>query len=139
MNNTTKKFTVILSAYQSAQSAFENMIASEALYNKLANLQGGFVNPLRAVGVYAGIAEQSFIVNTSSRAVLEDVKRLAWEHNQECVLVSSNRINKIVLQYPTGKAPMLLGTRFAYVGDAGHMALLNAPVTVVNGQVWSVK
>ena len=131
---TDKKFTVILSAYTEANSQIQNLIDSEALYNKLANLQGGFVNPIRAVGVYAGKPEQSFVIHTSAHTILEQVKFLAFEYNQECVLVSKNRDNHISLHYPTGKSPMHLGERFASACIDSLM-----PITVVDGVAWTVR
>lgn len=135
MNTTNQKYTVILSAYNQDAAPVNNLLASDALYNKAANLQGGFVNPIRAVGAYMGNIEQSFIVHTNSSNIVEELKRLAWDFKQDCILVSNNRKNVIRLYYPE-TAPLEIGERFAINNKLEGNGLLS--YTIVDGEYWEV-
>lgn len=98
MNNLThnKKFTVICSAYQAKLSAFDNMINTELLAKHLMNTI--FVESTRAVGVYRGVGEQSFVINTNSASKVNlIVSHCLGQYNQECVLVSNNQRHAIEL------------------------------------------
>ncbi len=94
--NTDRKYTVILSAYLDCNSALTNMTLTERMYDRL--LHKYHVNPIRAVGVYQGIGEQSFVIHTNSSHTVGDIKRLGLEvYGQDSVLVSNNRKHDIQL------------------------------------------
>ncbi len=87
---TDKKYTVILSAYLASNTALTNLLFTERMKDRL--LHEYHVNPLRAVGVYKGDSEHSFVVHTNSSHTVGDIKRLALEcYGQDSVLVSNNR------------------------------------------------
>jgi len=96
--HTDKKYTVILSAYLYNNGALGNLLDTERMKDRL--LHEYHVNPIRAVGVYQGDAEQSFVVHTNSSRVVGEIKRLALEcYKQDCVLVSNNRKHDIQLHW----------------------------------------
>lgn len=130
MNTTTLKYTVILSAYNHDAPTVNNLLASNQLAAALGNL-----DRRAAVGCFEGKVEQCFIVYTNSANVVDNLKRLAWEYNQDCVLVSSNRKNKIHLHYPDS-APLLIGERFAINNKLAGNGLLS--YTILNGEYWAV-
>ena len=88
-----------------------------------------------AVGVYKGQCEQSFIIDTNSSNTVNKLKRLAWEFNQECILVSNNQAKRIQLHYPNS-TPLMIGDRFAKNNKLAGNKLLS--YTIVNGQYWEV-
>lgn len=93
---TDKKYTVILSAYQSTNSDLQNLLDTERLHDRLEHEY--HVHAIRAVGVYHGGSEQSFVVHTNSSNTMSNIKRLALNaYHQECVLVSNNRKHDIQL------------------------------------------
>jgi len=95
--NTDKKFTIILSAYQAGGSLEASMLNTELLAQQLDTL----AEYSRAVGVYMGEPEQSFVVTTNSSSKLAQIKRLAFdEYKQECVLVRQNHKREISIVYP---------------------------------------
>ena len=94
--HTDKKYTVILSAFLDSNSDLQNLLFTERMKDRL--LHEYHVNPLRAVGVYHGSAEQSFVIHTNSSHVVGDIKRLGLEcYGQDSVLVSNNRKHDIQL------------------------------------------
>lgn len=132
MNTTDKKFTVILSAYDGAKSSLKNLIATDDMAVLLAT--NGDFEALRAVGVFQGTSEQTFVIHTNSSNTVEEVKRLAWDFNQQCVLVSNNR-NKVIRLYYSDSAPEQIGERFSLV--ATHAKCEN--YTILNGEKWGVQ
>jgi len=93
---TDKKYTVILSAYLAVNSDLQNLLFTERMKDRL--LHEYHVNPLRAVGVYKGDSEASFVIHTNSSHVVGDIKRLGLEcYGQDSVLVSNNRKHDIQL------------------------------------------
>jgi len=93
---TDKKYTVMLSAYQSTNTHLQNLMDSEMLAYYIEH--DWHCHAIRAVGVYNGAAEQSFVVHTNSSNVMGELKRFALGlMNQECVLVSNNRKHDIQL------------------------------------------
>lgn len=108
--NTDRKYTVILSAYTTGSTALDNMIATEQLHNELAH--DVHVNPIRAVGVWQGVAEQAFVVHTNSSQVMGRIKRLGLEvYGQSCVLVINNRKHDVE-QHWEDATTIHLGQRF---------------------------
>jgi len=100
MNKLTqgKKFTIICSAYQAQASQLDNMLATDEMAKYLTNQV--FVEYTRAVGIYRGQGEQSFVINTNSSSVVSHVTRYCQHtHNQECVLVSNNQRHSIKLHF----------------------------------------
>ena len=96
--HTDKKYTVILSASHCTNEPLTNLLFTERMKDRL--LHEYHVNPIRAVGVYEGGAEQSFVIHTNSSHVVGDIKRLALEcYKQDCVLVSNNRKHDIQLHW----------------------------------------
>lgn len=94
--HTDKKYTVILSAYLDSNTALTNLLLTERMKDRL--LHEYHVNPIRAVGVYQGDSEQSFVVHTNSSRVVGEIKRLGLEcYHQDSVLVSNNRKHDIQL------------------------------------------
>lgn len=100
--NTTNKFTLIVSAYQSHNSVLQNMLATAAFEQWL--LEDIRVEYERGIGVYKDKAEQSFVINTNSKSKVNMIITRALEYNgQDCVLLSRNRDHLISLVYPSGK------------------------------------
>lgn len=133
--NTDKKYTVMLSAYQSNATELTNLINSARLHDRLE--QHYHVHAIPAVGVYHGSAEQSFIIHTNSSHVMSDIKRLGLEvYNQECVLVSNNRKHDIQL-HNSDATTSHIGHGFKCQDKAPKGA---TSYTVLNGcDYWSVK
>ena len=93
---TDRKFTVILSAYLPSNEPLQNLLFTERMNDRL--LHEYHVNPIRAVGVYQGDSEQSFVIHTNSSRVVGEIKRLALDvYHQDSVLVSNNRKHDITL------------------------------------------
>lgn len=133
MNTTDKKYTVILSAYNQDAPTVDNLLASDLLASVLSvNLN---LEAIRAVGCYQGQTEQSFIIHTNSSNVVEQLKRVAWDLSQDCILVSNNRRHVIRLYYPE-TAPLEIGERFAINNKLAGNGLLS--YTVVRGEYWAV-
>lgn len=132
--NTDRKFTVMLSAYQSSNSELENLIDTEKLHHFIEH--HCHVHAIRIVGVYHGGAEQSFVVHTNSTNTLHQLKIHALEvHNQECVLISNNRKREIKLHDSDG-VNVLIGTHFAQHHSAPKGA---NSYSILNGRdYWTV-
>ena len=131
--NTNFKYTVIISAYHTDNSALDNMLNTEKLAHTLARNIGCTATP--AVGVYEGTPEQSFVIHTNSS---NTVNRLVDEgvngSGQICVLVSNNRKNLIQLHNADGTRDTI-GARFI----SSIAAPKNARAyTYVNGEYWTV-
>ena len=95
---TDRKFTVVLSAYMLHNAALTNMLLTERLFDNIEHRL--HLHAIRAVGVYAGHAEQSFIVHTNSSSAVSELKRVAFEvYHQEAVLVVYNRKHAVKLHY----------------------------------------
>lgn len=133
--NTLNKFTVILSAYDDSQPAVYNLIASEQLADELTAHNFTGIAYQRAVGCFQGQVEQCFIVSTNSSNIVNELERIAWSYNQQCVLVSNNRKKVITLCYPDS-APLVIGERFAINNKLAGNGLLS--YTVVRGEYWAV-
>lgn len=107
---TDRKFTVMLSAYQDSNSELVNLIHTELMHHYIEH--DLHVHAIRAVGVYHGGTEQSFVVHTNSSNVVTQLKRYALhEYNQECVLVSNNRKHVIAL-HNSDATTQYIGERF---------------------------
>ncbi len=132
--NTIKKFTVILSAYDDSQPTVHNLIASEQLADELTAHNFTGISYQRAVGCFDGQAEQCFIVSTNSSNLVNELKRIAWTYDQQCVLVSNNQAKRIQLHYPDS-APLMIGDRFAINNKLAGNGLLS--YTVVRGEYWA--
>ncbi len=132
---TDKKYTVMLSAYLPCNEELTNLLFTERLYDRL--LHEYHVNPIRAVGVYHGGAEQSFVIHTNSSRVVGEIKRLALEvYYQECVLISNNRKHDIQL-HNMDATTSHIGHGFKCQDKAPKGA---TSYTVLNGcDYWSVK
>lgn len=96
---TDKQYTVIVSAHQASSTPLQNMIANQRLQHYLEH--DCYCHAIPAVGVYHGTAELSFVVHTNSANTMAQIRRSAFEmDNQECVLISNNRKHDIQLHYP---------------------------------------
>lgn len=96
---TDKKYTIIVSAYQANNTLLQNMVATMRLHKFIEVYCHCHAIP--AVGVYHGDAEQSFVVHTNSSNTMAQIRRAAFEvDNQECILISNNRKQDIQLHYP---------------------------------------
>lgn len=133
--NTLKKFTVILSAYDMAFNNQYNLIATEKLADELSAIGFTGIAYQRAVGCFQGQVEQCFIISTNSSNLVNELKRLAWSYNQQCVLVSNNQAKRIQLHYPDG-TPLMVGERFAINNKLANNTLLS--YTVIRGEYWAV-
>ena len=93
---TDRKYTIILSAYQATNSDLQNLIDTERMFDALENRY--YVHAIRAIGVYNGSSEQSFVVHTSSSNIVAELRRMALNaYNQVCILVRHNRKHEIKL------------------------------------------
>ena len=93
---TDRKYTVMCSAYQAGHSDLTNLINTELLAQYIEH--DLHCHAIRAVSVYHGGAEQSFIVHTNSSHTMSQLRRYALDmYKQECVLVSNNRKHDIQL------------------------------------------
>jgi hypothetical protein len=132
---TDKKYTVMLSAYQGDCDELDNLLRTEIAAQYIErNLH---LHPIRAVGVYHGNAELSFIIHTNSSQKMTELKRYALnECNQECVLVSNNRKHDIQL-HNSDATTSHIGHGFKCQDKAPKGA---TSYTVLNGcDYWSVK
>lgn len=130
--NTNLKYTVILSAYQADNSALDNMLDTDRLNSYLLER---CPDTLRAVGVFDGTPEQSFVIHTNSANIVRRVVTVALhDYGQQCVLVSNNRKLDIALHNQDGTRDTI-GTRFASLVGAISGA---RAYTVLNGQYWAV-
>ena len=87
---TDRKYTVILSAYQSYNTELMNLTDTERMYDRLEHHY--HVHAVRAVTVNHNSVAQSFVIHTNSRNAMTEVKRLALEaYHQGSVLVRNNR------------------------------------------------
>jgi len=94
-----EKFTIIVSAYRSSNTPLENMLATEDMANYLEYFLG--VSFDRALGVYEGQPEQSFVVHSSnSREVRILTSHALQQYKQECILVRRNDFHKVMLYFP---------------------------------------
>ena len=126
------KYTVILSAYHVGTSALDNMLNTERLNNYLVER---CPDTLRAVGVFEGTPEQSFVVHTNSSNLLNRIVSTGlYDHDQICVLVSNNRTLEIALYNADGTRDSI-GTRFAVHSNTPKNA---HAYTVLNGEYWTV-
>lgn len=122
-----KKFTIIFSAKQRDVSDVLNALNTDSLAHHLNEVL--HVDFIRAVGVYDGELEQSFIVHTNSSHMVSNIKRYVFDkYNQDSVLVSVNRDCKAIsLMYPHGDF-VRIGTTFTQLGGApskGNYTVLN--------------
>lgn len=131
---TDRKYTVMLSAYQAGSSDLDNLVRSERLACYIEH--DVHCHAIRAVGVYHGGAELSFIVHTNSNQVMCQLKRLGLHHlKQECVLVSNNRKHDIQL-HNSDATTSHIGHAFKCHDKAPKGA---TSYTVLNGcDYWSV-
>lgn len=107
---TDKKFTIILSAYQTGNTIVQDLIATCKLRSYIEHEL--HAHPVRGIGVYKGGQEQSFIVHTNSSSVVYALRRYAYDvDHQECVLISNNRKHEIKLHGWKG-FNKLIGVRF---------------------------
>ena len=131
---TDRKYTVMLSAYDPVNSALTNLRNTEKLAWVIEHEI--HAHAIRAVGVYNGDAEQSFIVHTNSSQVVSRLKLLALEYmHQECILVSNNRKHDIQL-HNSDATTSHIGHTFKLTGKAPKGA---TSYTILNGtDYWSV-
>ena len=107
---TSKKLTVIVSAYQKSNTPLQNLIDSEALYAYIEHKV--HAHAIRAVGIYKGGYEQSFVVHTNSSSKMVLCRRYAYDvSHQECILVRNNRKHEIKLHNCDG-FNTLIGEQF---------------------------
>lgn len=107
---TGKKFTLIVSAYQKCNTPLQNLIDSEALYAFIEHEV--HAHAIRAVGIYKGGYEQSFVIHTNSSSKIVEIRRYAYDvSHQECVLVRNNRRHDIKLHNSDG-FNTLIGEQF---------------------------
>ena len=110
INEKAKKVTVvILSAELSTNSAMDNYTDSFRLEEVLKN---GNVNYARAIGVYKGVKEISFVCNTTDENI-DLFLDLAKCFNQESILVRDTR--GVHLFYLNGEFPELIGDSLVQV------------------------
>ncbi len=113
---TGKKFTLIVSAYQASNTPLQNLIDTEALYSFIEHEV--HAHAIRAVGIYKGGHEQSFVVHTNSSSKIVLCRRQAYDvHKQECVLVRNNRRHDIKLHHADG-FNTLIGEHFKQQDNA---------------------
>ncbi len=131
---TDKKYTVILSAYQAANSELDNLRDSQILHRFIEVYC--HCHAINAVGVYNGSAELSFVIHTNSSNTVHQLKRSAFEvNNQECVLISNNRKHDIQLHFADAVTSHI-GTKFVHNDKAPKQA---TSYTILNGyDYWSV-
>lgn len=130
--DTDKKYTLILSAYQATNTDLQNMLDTERMYDALTHRY--HVHAIRAIGVYNGDQEQSFVIHTNSANTMAEVRRLALNaYNQECILVRHNRKHEIKL-HNFNCDNTLIGTRFE-LSDSKHAG---QNFTVLNGKDYYV-
>jgi len=132
---TDRKYTVMLSAYQSINSELTNLMETEKLAWIIEH--DVHAHAIRAVGVFHGGAEQSFIVHTNSRQVVSMLKLIAIDNlHQECILVSNNRKHDIQL-HNSDATTSHIGHAFKRSDKAPKGA---TSYTILNGcDYWSVK
>jgi len=132
---TDKKYTVMLSAYQDSNTDLQNLIDSEALAFYIEHEL--HAHAIRAIGVYHGKAELSFVVHTNSSHIMSKLKRHGLEvFNQECVLVSNNRKHDIQLHNSDATTSHIgHGFKMQFKAPKGATAY-----TILNASdYWSVK
>ena len=123
-----KKYTVILSAYQTSNTQLQNLIDTELLRHQLESEL--HVHPIRATGVYKGEGEQSFVVHTNSHNQAYEVRAIGLHtFKQESVLISNNRRHEVKL-HNAGGFNTVIGERFI---SAGHALKGHDNYTVLNG------
>lgn len=132
--HTDRKYTVMLSAYCTVNSELLNLLNTERLADYIEHTL--HLHAIRAVGVYHGQAEQSFVIHTNSHNSVTSLKRYAlYELSQECVLVSNNRKHDITL-HNTDATTTHIGHKFKCQDKVSKGA---TSYTVLNGKdVWSV-
>lgn len=131
---TDKKYTVMLSAYQDDNDLLVNLINTEVMRWHIEHAI--HAHPIRAVSVYHGCVEQSFIIHTNSSNVVTELKQYALDvFNQECVLVSNNRRHDVQLHNSNATT-----THIGHVFKLAHKAPKNAvSYTILNGcDYWNV-
>ena len=130
---TDRKYTVIISASIAKNDPLYNLISTERMHDRLTREY--HVNPIRAIGVWQGIGEQSFVIHTNSSRVVGEIKRLGLEvYHQEAVLISNNRKHDVQLHH--------IDATTSHIGH-GFKCTNRAPAlgcyTILNGQdYWSV-
>mgnify|MGYP003671507689 CR=1 FL=1 len=111
--NTNKKYTIILSAFTSANTYSQNLAATDALQDYLTNSLYLEVSP--ATGHYEGHNELSFVIHTDDTLTVQYLSLYACTHlKQECVLISYNGAARITLQsHEIGKhTETVIGSHF---------------------------
>lgn len=109
---TDKKYTVILSAYQDISTPLQNMVDTDRLHYFIEH--NCHLHAIRAVGVYKGGSEQSFVIHTNSSNSVSNIKRhVLIAYSQECVLISNNRKHDIKLHGGDGNNTDI-GKRFIH-------------------------
>ena len=132
---TDRKYTVMLSAYQPNSTELDNLVRTELAAHYIEH--DIHCHAIRAVGVYKGGAEVSFIIHTNSSHTVTQLKRFGLHHlQQECVLVSNNRKHDIQL-HNSDATTSHIGHGFKCQDKAPKGA---TSYTVLNGcDYWSVK
>ena len=110
--NLQDKYTAIFSAKQDDVDNLTNLLNNDKLASYLTDeVHCEFV---RAVGVYNGGEELSFVVHTNSNRVVRQIEDHVFEaYNQECILVSNNRKHEISLNSVSGRRKVI-GSTFKY-------------------------
>lgn len=110
--NTDKKYTIIVSAFRECYSDLDNFLATEKLASWI--IERAHVDYERAVGVYKGAAELSFVIHTNSSNVVSNIRtHCTYELGQDCVLVSNNRQGMVELHNSLqGAGVIKIGKRF---------------------------
>lgn len=125
---TNKKLTVILSAYQASNTPLQNLIDSEALYAFIEHEVHS--HAIRAVGIYKGGHEQSFVIHTNSSSKMVLCRRYSFDVcHQECILVRNNRKHEIKLHGSDG-FNTLIGEHFSQLPTAPKQD----DYTILNGK-----
>jgi len=136
---TTKKYTVIVSAWQTSETLENNLIASDEIQCYLKNIIK--VGPAQAIGFYDGISELSFIVHTDHLHIVQAIAHHASRiYNQKCILVRHGPHNTIALWYLGARIKVeIIGNRFEQFGT-GAQYQVNKPsaYTILNGTYWEV-
>ncbi len=108
---TTKRFTLILSAFEESNTLETNLNNTDSLKHIVELLTEE--PAITATGCFEGETEQSFIIHTDSFKVLRDLAEYAISFfNQECVVISYNDIAEIDLFLGAGKAAQRIGSHF---------------------------
>lgn len=137
---TNKKYTVIVSAWQTSETLENNLIASDELKCYLQHVLK--LEPLQAIGFYEKKSEVSFVVHTNQIHTVQHIGGHIYQHySQICMLVNFNALAAVELHYLSATTLRVerIGTHFETFGGT-HQNHVEKPdnYTILNGQYWQV-